>query len=850
MSDAPKPDAPKPDASQPDAPKPDAPKPSRPHLWRQSTDTPAGGPPADGAPGKRKKAYVVFGLLLALVGAIAAWLFYLSPVPLPAFFGAWIDQYEDPDIPANAWAAEDRTALEGLHWRRINVFTSQKLRLLRQVLGDLRKQGDAPVVLFLSAYAVARPNGDVYLLPADASVQEEPTWLPLPDVLRYLGACPSRHKLLILDLMRPFAEPRLGLLGDDVATPTQALLEAATRADPHLYVLWACGPGQHSQISEALGHSAFAFYLQQGLLGAADGYATGSRDGRVSFRELARFVQARVDRWSALTGRPRQTPGFLGKGADFPLVAIADDRPAAPQRPVPTDPKWLLDAWQTRDVWWKEATARVPPGLLRELEDALLRAERQLEAGAEAGRVQEGVERLLGRLSAQRQRWRDARLPERPPSLARAVARGQPEPDPAAGAVRTKYHDLLDMAAKVQAAAKPDKEDTKRLEAERAAFLKQFAGKPFDLAWLVFDELGKELLPQPEVVRFAAKLLADGPKGPAYEETAFIKSLAAWKVKDWPAPAVRRALRLVKEAAQAEARADDARLLPWVKQRLEAARAARKAALGDRGLFAEPGTAAAKAAGDALDDATREFQILNGDLRDLAEAFREYEDALVLLPGYVAYLDGSPADRPLWEQAITEALELQAKLQAGPPKGAQAPAAEIRNLRKLTESLREVVKERLYAPAKGRALALIAKSDKAEAVDWLPMKALLRLPWPEAGVRATLWIALRKLSGRLTAKVLEEDAQDDEARRQTPAPPAVDSAGLAERDKQHALERVRVSLGLLRLHGVANLKALTDALAEAESGAAGAWPVLIDQLRQAWATVRARAPDDQAGNMP
>src|SRR5581483_4262520 len=99
-------------------------------------------------------------------------------------------------------------------------------------------------------------------------------------------------------------------------------------------VLWACAPGQHSLASEDLGHSAFAYYLRQGLQGAADGYTAdgqgGVRDSRVTVRELARFVQARVPRWADRTRATAQTPQFLGDDAPNFALLLTSDAAAPP----------------------------------------------------------------------------------------------------------------------------------------------------------------------------------------------------------------------------------------------------------------------------------------------------------------------------------------------------------------------------------------------------------------------------------------------------------------------------------------------------------------------------------------
>src|SRR5207302_10066717 len=133
-----------------------------------------------------------------------------------------------------------------------------------------------------------------------------------------------------------------------------------------------------------------------------------------------------------------------------------------------------------------------------------------------------------------------------------------------------------------------------------------------------------------------------------------------------------------------------------------------------------------------------------------------------------------------------------------------------------TANLQDALTETLQATAEARARQLIGKSDKAGPDDWLKMNALLQIPWLEAGERAKLWAAERKLVNRLAQKVLQDDAKDDAAGRQTPlAPQSVDAAGAGRAAQKQALRRARVSLVLLRLAGAADRKALNDALARA-----------------------------------
>src|SRR5439155_64864 len=137
------------------------------------------------------------------------------------------------------------------------------------------------------------------------------TRLSLRDVLKSIEECPSRHKLLILDLVRPVADARLGILSEDVAAGIEK--ELTDVPDDNRLVLCACSPGQVSLSSEAAGRSIFNYYVEEGLRGWADGYGPrGRRDGRVTVTELAEFVKVRVDRWAQRNRNARQTPVLYG----------------------------------------------------------------------------------------------------------------------------------------------------------------------------------------------------------------------------------------------------------------------------------------------------------------------------------------------------------------------------------------------------------------------------------------------------------------------------------------------------------------------------------------------------------
>jgi hypothetical protein len=490
--------------------------------------------------------------------------------------------------------------------------------------------------------------------------------------------------------------------------------------------------------------------------------------------------------------------------------------------------------------------------LLRTLEDLLLRAEAALAAGVDPGPLQSAVERHLASLDREHDSQRDAlQHPEAKPSLARERARrglldAGKGPDLSEGDVRSKYLDLQALADKVQAAPKPDDKDKERLQADKKALLKQFQGKPygpFELAWLVFNELCESLQPQPGQVRLAVELLKEVPP---YEEVRFVRRLGQLAAdpkldKAWPGQAVAVALQLVRTAAVAEARADDGRLLPWVRHQRKAAAAAGRPALE---LLFDPKDATAEEVRKELTAALGGYTDLESQLKQVADAFRARDDALVRLPGFARYLEDKPrAEREGWAEAVRATRDLRAALT--PPENAKAEgkdtraaaAAAIVKLDNLTETLQGIMTRRLEKDVKAEADKLIGTSDKAGPSDWVKMNALLRVAWLPAGKRAELWEAARKVSARLTRDVLDKDAKDEAEDRQTPAPGTV----LASKEgRERALARAEVSLDLLSLHPGAKLKEVRKALEQAKAPTAGpeVWHALGEQLRRVWSQVR------------
>src|SRR5439155_8791977 len=138
------------------------------------------------------------------------------------------------------------------HFRnRREAFESQEgaERLSKELRGLGERTEDA-VVVHLCAYGLCRDN-DVYIMPAKADPNVPSLKLSLRQVLSLLRVCPAKHKLLILDIMRPLADPRLGILINPVAARTHALLkECEAENTLPFFVLCPCAGGQVSLVSQ------------------------------------------------------------------------------------------------------------------------------------------------------------------------------------------------------------------------------------------------------------------------------------------------------------------------------------------------------------------------------------------------------------------------------------------------------------------------------------------------------------------------------------------------------------------------------------------------------------------------
>ena len=350
--------------------------------------------------GPRRKLLAWALLCVALLVGFIAYLPYL-PVCTPLVVVA-AARYDVP-LPPNAWVREDVTRLLNLKeivagpggnqaWP--DVLWESKERL-REQLARVKPGGPNKdcAIIYLSMHGAVDGAGRPCLIPPGASPLKSQQWLPVRDLLASLfkpdQGSPAQpdgvKKLLILDCNRMDVNWSMGLLQNSFAEGVQNVVRELQV--PNLYVLNSTSPRQIGWAAAELQGSVFAYYLWQGLSGAADDTDCGGNgDGKVSLRELHNYVAAQVRQWVTVNRADVQEPLLISAEREFPdfaLVYVQKDRLADPVPPPTADPRWedIDQLWVRHAELGANAPWRWNPLAWEELQHRLLQLELLLEAG-------------------------------------------------------------------------------------------------------------------------------------------------------------------------------------------------------------------------------------------------------------------------------------------------------------------------------------------------------------------------------------------------------------------------------------------------------------------------------------
>jgi hypothetical protein len=733
---------------------------------------------------------IVSALLIAAAGAFGWLMFQIWFVqgPRPYFLAFWAGPYDWPEIPPIAWLDADRRAL-----KEDRVFTKvdprsdsdekTTLELMQRRLEDLASRPrDEDVVVYLSAYAVVDHDKKIQIMAADSTPYKVKTQLSLSWVLDRLKSCPSKNKLLVLDIMRGMIDPRdvggtADGVGDLIAGAIQDGADASRLNDPDLIVIAACGPGQKALASESLRHSVFGYFFHRALTSRE---ADGDGDGAVSVRELGGYLSRNVDAWAMHYRGVHQVPVLLGRPqGDFALVAARS--PAAPAKAgsagtPPAEPKsgetpeakgkelagaekdkakeaapeaaegkpaagkagdypaWLEQSWKLVEQWKKDGNFRDAPRVYRRLARESVRAELRWRGGEPAESIQADLEKTRLELNDAMKKAGTIRRPT-PQSVGQARAFGQSS-NPA-------LKELLDRALRLRQQAPAD-------PSEVAKKLKEGLKTPLDLAMALVDAAEGQAF-DAKSLAFLDDIVEQCGLGRDVVELQFLHQLAlrAKKSDPWPADLAQKAWNTVLAAEQANSRPD---AFAWVRVDLDEADAllhrARVLLLPETANYVSWDRIAA-----AWDDARAKYDAVARRQDVIRKGQAALSRALAALVDLIPYLEASPTSD--LQTDLLETAELCGELARNlePPTG-PTPANEgaLAALTTATDRL-EALSRNLMAPFQSAAVRKIVERGRADGPAdpalATQVEAMLVTPFLAVADRRALYEAGRSLDGRL-----------------------------------------------------------------------------------------------------
>lgn len=831
--------------------------------WNQKVDLPGKRPPLF-VPWRRR----LMGLLLAamaVMGAMAGMAIWIQPPPEPYSLPIWVAEYRTNALPTNIAGIRDRQAIRaasGVAPLGAQTLSSQqRYSLMEQLASLIERSPNDDVIVYVCAYAALGPQG-ICILPADADLDDPQTWLPLRTVLTNLARCPAQRKLIVLDICWPIASPRQGLISTDLASAIPA--ELAAVEDSKRLVLTCCSAGQVALVSPVLKQSVFGYYLVQGVQGAADGYnAGGIRDGRVSVREIASFVAARVDRWAFQNLGTRQTPQLLGTGADFPITSVPVQRASQQvlRAPFFHYPQWMADGWQWRDELAAGRGWRDMPHLMAQLEATLVRAENAWCQGGDASALEMQVRNQL-QLLFQQQAAITRTIPMATPrSLALARALGAPVKP----ALRQPVETLV-THVRSQTMGLPKAEAQATRNKLLATFQSQVQDQPlFSVAYAVFDFAAETPNPDSELLMLlddAMRLLHGG--APEYVEMALLHRLADMARQaapgSWPTATVQLALQAMRMNEQLGCHA---RSLPWLQSR---ARVVHSLVHDGLTYFWSEGFASQDLAAERFRQALEEGRELLAYQSMLEQAYALSDQAFAQLPGCLPLMAANPQQFATWREAAQAATRLASLLESPPhgeveseigtsewSKSSAAPGADapsqladsdavqvagsasspggaattgaasmlksargsdpiaaaawldhLGQIRQVSDQLRKSLGELQQNWSEDRAARLIASCRGEDAGPSLAAEAqsLLATPLLSAAQRGELWEAWYQLATRLNGVTALADRADDLRQRHTTVLEPYDQVEFRAAQEALTWLRARSAVELLEMGGV------------------------------------------------
>ncbi len=259
-----------------------------------------------------------------------------------------VSDYRDPGIVDLARSRRDAEGLaralqEHAGFNRVMVLTDD-LALndplfpsgghMRALLAriDREMRPEDVIVFYFSGHGITDGAGRPLLLAADTRLRSiGETALPVQTVLDFFKKCRVKRSILFLDAARESVSKTRGY-GWEGVYPDRYLRTGVGA------VFYGAKRGYYSHDDDESEYSLFGRCLIRGLQGEADSRYGGNKDGLVSLRELASYVEEAQAEWS-VKGPSKQFPftDILEQDLAFAKVSSVEKIATAPA-PVPSRP--------------------------------------------------------------------------------------------------------------------------------------------------------------------------------------------------------------------------------------------------------------------------------------------------------------------------------------------------------------------------------------------------------------------------------------------------------------------------------------------------------------------------------
>ncbi|MFO0938020.1 MAG: hypothetical protein U0798_16070 [Gemmataceae bacterium] len=842
-------------------PPPEPEKAARPATPTASWQTAAGEMGAKSI-GKTKAFFGGSLLFVCVAGAIVGLIMLLRP-PVKSYFVSIPFQNYDyetiatctkgdtnrlikcfPESSENAWKMQDYNNVIG------KLDAIAKGQLFEEWNDDFVRgiNHDRPFIFHIAGYGVVDEANQVYLLPGNAKRDDPKTWISIDLILHAMEKCQANHKLLILDLGRSRANPFVGPLADDVPVALDAHLKKISAKLPCSVLVSCSEAGEESLIIPEMKMSAFAFYLAEGLDGAADCYnKEGKHDRNVNVEELATYVTTHVTRWARNNRHLKQTPKLYSpdKKDDFVVVYTVPHPVQKEDAPIEAIDIQKINNGRllSKKASYSPDQIRRAGGLYSRWESAAIRSEWLLMSSDLAD-----VPDVLGRGNERGNVWLDPisktllpykgplyntvlniPIPAASPAAAPASA---PANTPPAKDIATSIRVAFDSYAKSKLV--PQSEG-KRDEAELAARATQFensaAGNSDLAARIVWEWFGQEYRkPSFETVKFISqtmkKLLLE--KSDTYVEFIALNRVLqidrGWKSSLEGQAAIGQYFDAVRASSVILARgptgfAQIANDFNAVVQELEKA---------EQGFLTAKFEVDAKNAGESLRKVVEKFQTVDDRLQRIVESRQVADDAIRILSSTAsAFAESDVLTLKDWLDLATQTTKLANEtFVSNPMKGSDSTRQQLVDDVKLA-------RDRVLKPFQADAIkSLVFRSHSAKAQDIKMFRAVLSTSLLGEADRVRLWndyFAITKQLHEATRKLdLEEYALG-----QTIGVSSLDSNSA----KINADRRAEVAIALLRVAGhpdVEKAQSLLTAIRNRSTTLVNPWFELSRVIRNAY----------------